>query len=258
MRLLYLDEHGTPCLQNFLGDEIPLYATLSHTWGPKGSEVTYEDIVKGTAAERKAGYAKIRFCGEKAASHGLKYFWVDTCCIDKSSSAELQEAITSMFRWYHNAARCYVYLSDVSILDRDLNSQIYQFLWESAFRASRWFTRGWTLQELLAPALVEFFSQEHTRLGDKSSLEQQIHEITEIAVPALQGTPLSQFSVQERFKWAEKRKTTCEEDWAYALLGIFDISMPLMYGEGRDKAVVRLKEEIERFSKPQGTSNYEG
>jgi hypothetical protein len=258
MRLLYLDDHGTPCLQNFFGDEIPLYAILSHTWGPKGSEVTYEDIVKGTTRERKAGYTKIRFCGEKAASHGLKYFWVDTCCIDKSSSAELQEAITSMFRWYHNAARCYVYLSDVSILDRDLNSQIYQCLWESAFRASRWFTRGWTLQELLAPPLVEFFSQEQTRLGDKNSLERQIHEITEIAVPALQGTPLSQFSVQERFKWAGKRQTTCEEDWAYALLGIFDISMPLMYGEGKEKAVIRLKEEIERFSKHQGTSNYEG
>jgi hypothetical protein len=243
-------------LENFFGDEIPPYATLSHTWGPKGSEVTYEDIVKGTAAERKAGYAKIRFCGEKAASHGLKYFWVDTCCIDRSSSAELQEAITSMFHWYRDAARCYVYLSDVSILDRDLNSQIYQTPWESAFRVSRWFTRGWTLQELLAPPLVEFFSQEHTRLGDKSSLEQQIHEITGIAVPALQGTPLSQFSVDERFKWAEKRQTTREEDWAYSLLGIFDISMTLIYGERRGKAVIRLKGEIERSLKHKGTSNY--
>ena len=143
MRLLYLDAHGKPCLEKF-SDKIPPYAILSHTWGPDGdgSEVTYEDVSKGIA-ECKVGYNKIRFCGEKAASHGLKYFWVDTCCIDKSSSSELQYAITSMFRWYRDAARCYAYLSDVSIDDCDLNSQ-FQFPWESAFRASRWFTRGWT------------------------------------------------------------------------------------------------------------------
>ncbi|KAF2193470.1 HET-domain-containing protein [Zopfia rhizophila CBS 207.26] len=252
MRLLYLDSHGTPFLEKFSGDKIPPYATLSHTWGPAGSEVTYEDVSKGTA-RRKASYDKIRFCGEKAASHGLKYFWVDTCCIDKSSSAELQYAITSMFRWFRDAARCYVYLSDVSSNDCDLHSQFSQFPWESAFRGSRWFTRGWTLQELLAPASVEFFSREGSRLGDKRTLDRQIHEITGIAIPALRGTPLTQFSVDERFKWAENRQTTVKEDRAYCLLGIFNVYLPLIYGEG-DNAFSRLEEEIQKSSKDKGTS----
>jgi Heterokaryon incompatibility protein (HET)/NACHT domain len=248
MRLLYLDDYGVLCLTEFFGGNIPPYVMLSHTWGLDGCEVTYEDLLKGTA-EKKAGYTKIRLCGEAVASYGLRYFWVDTCCIEKSNSTELQEAITSMFHWYHDAVHCYVYLSDVSISDDDLNSRSNQFPGESAFRGSRWFTRGWTLQELLAPASVEFFSKEGMRLGDKKSLEQQIHEITGIAVPALRGTPLSQFSVSERFKWAEKRQTTREEDWAYSLLGVFDISMPLIYGERREKAITRLRKEIDEASK---------
>jgi len=245
MRLLYLDNHGTPRLTEPLVGKIPHpYAILSHTWRLDGGEITFKDILDGTA-KSKAGYDKIRFCGEKAASHDLQYFWVDTCCIDKSSSAELHEAINSMFRWYRDAARCYVYLSDVSVSGYDLNSQNYQFPWEPAFLASRWFTRGWTLQELLAPGLVEFFSREGKRLGDKSSLERQIHEITGIAIPALRGSPPSQFGVDERFKWAENRQTTHEEDWAYSLLGIFGIFMPLIYGEGRENAVIRLRKEID-------------
>jgi hypothetical protein len=216
-------------------------------------EVTFRDLSEGTG-KSKAGYTKIRFCGEQAASDGLQYFWVDTCCIDKSSSAELQEAINSMFRWYHDAARCYVYLSDVSIGDCDQNSQFSQFSWESAFRASRWFTRGWTLQELLAPASVEFFSREGKRLGDKKSLERQVYEITGIAVEALQGSPLSLFSVAERFSWAENRETTRKEDAAYSLLGIFDIRMSLIYGEGREEAFIRLKKKIDKTSKGKSPS----
>jgi hypothetical protein len=102
-----------------------------------------------------------------------------------------------MFRWYQNAVKCYVYLPDVSTTKRKANDQFSEFTWESAFRASRWFTRGWTLQELLAPSPVDFFSQRGKRLGDKRTLERQVHEITEIAVLALQGTPLSQFGVDE-------------------------------------------------------------
>jgi len=151
-----------------------------------------------------------------------------------------------MFRWYRKAARCYVYLSDVSVRDSDKDNQFSQFTWESAFRKSRWFTRGWTLQELIAPASVEFFSLEGKRLGDKKSLQRQIHEITGIAVQALQGCPLSQFTITERMSWAENRETRREEDGAYSLLGIFDIHMPLIYGEGRKKAFIRLKEEIDK------------
>ncbi|KAH6667462.1 vegetative incompatibility protein HET-E-1 [Halenospora varia] len=193
-------------------------------------------------------YNKIRFCGEQARCNGLQYFWVDTCCIDKSSSSELQEAINSMFRWYQNAAKCYVYLSDVSTRKWKASDQFSEYTWESAFRSSRWFTRGWTLQELLAPGLdsVEFFSYEGDRLGDKRTLEQQIHEITGIAIPALRGTPLSQFNVGDRLSWAENRQTTREEDKAYSLFGIFDVQIPLLYGEKRDKAFKRLLKEIDK------------
>jgi len=221
------------------GDDIPWYAILSHTWGADTEEVTFKDLIDGTGID-KAGYNKIRFCGEQARRDGLQYFWVDTCCIDKSNSTKLAEAINSMFRWYQNAAKCYVYLSDVSSPAFDTNDESSQLPCESALRESRWFTRGWTLQELLAPGSVEFFSREGNRLGDKRSLERLIHEITGIAVPALRGTPLSQFGVDERFSWAENRQTTRKEDKAYSILGIFDVYMPLIYGEGSDNAFTRL------------------
>ena len=156
-------------------------------------------------SKSKAGYGKIQFCGEQARRDGLQYFWVDTCCIDKSNSTELAEAINSMFRWYQKAARCYVYLSDVSTRKRKASNTSTECTWESAFRASKWFTRGWTLQELLAPRSVEFFSLEGNRLGDKKTLEQQIHEITGIPTMALREYPLSQFDVDERFSWAKSR-----------------------------------------------------
>src|SRR5947207_2310346 len=137
-----------------------------------------------------------------------------------------------------------------NVLDRDLpRYAILSHTWESAFRGSRWFTRGWTLQELLAPVSVEFFSREATRLGDKQSLEQQIHEITGIPVSALQGRPLSDFTVDERMFWAAKRETKREEDKAYALLGIFDVHMPLIYGEGMKNARRRLLNEIHDASR---------
>jgi hypothetical protein len=147
-----------------------------------------------------------------------------------------------MFRWYRNAARCYVYLADVLV-----HTQDGQFAeWESAFRSSRWFTRGWTLQELLAPRIVEFYSQDPVGLGDKASLKRQIQKITSITIRALEGQSLSEFSVEERFRWGEKRQTTEKEDMAYCLLGIFDISLPLIYGEGQSKAMERLRNEIGR------------
>jgi len=250
MRLLKAEEDGEFSLIEFIGDKIPRYAILSHTWGADGEEVTYEDLTRG-AGKSKAGYQKIRLCGKQAATDGLQYFWVDTCCIDKSSSAELSEAINSMFRWYHDAGNCYVYLSDVSIGGSSKNGQFSQETWEPAFQKSRWFTRGWTLQELIAPASVVFFSVEGERLGDKKSLERQIHDITGITPQALQGAPLSHFGVDKRMSWAAKRETKREEDAAYSLLGIFDIHMPLIYGEGRKKALARLQKEIKDGSKRQ-------
>jgi hypothetical protein len=145
-----------------------------------------------------------------------------------------------MFRWYHDTVKCYVYLADVSFYGSINRDESSHRAWEHAFHHSRWFTRGWTLQELIAPTSVEFFSIEGQRLGDKKSLEQQIQEITGITVQALQGSSLSQFSVNDRMSWAAKRETKREEDAAYSLLGIFDIHIPLIYGEGRKKALVRL------------------
>jgi hypothetical protein len=242
MRLLKRSENGRLSLTDDLADDhIPKrYAILSHTW-IDGEEVTFQEFVGGTGRD-KAGYKKIQFCGEKAARDGIHYFWVDTCCIDKSNIIELQSAINSMFRWYHNAENCYVYLVDVSI-DEVTNANAS---WESAFRNSRWFTRGWTLQELLAPTSVVFFSREGTRLGDKKSLELQVQEITGIPIDALRGSPLSTFSVPERISWAQKRETKYPEDKAYSLLGIFGAHIYLNYGEGRENAFRRLHEEIEK------------
>jgi hypothetical protein len=246
MRLLQMKGDDFSLIEH-VGSNIPPYAILSHTWGADEEEVTFKDISDGTG-KSKVGYHKIRFCGEQAARNGLPYFWVDTCCIDKSSSAELSEAINSMFRWYQNATRCYVYLPDVSVCNPQDGDSEWSPRWKPEFRRSKWFTRGWTLQELIAPASVEFFSKEEQILGNKQTLEQTLHEITGINVQALRKRPLSQFSVKDRMSWAEKRQTKREEDEAYCLLGIFDIHMPLIYGEGRIKALSRLQKEIEVLS----------
>ncbi|KAH8591927.1 WD40-repeat-containing domain protein [Bisporella sp. PMI_857] len=246
MRLLQYNSAGQLGLtKDLVGDDIPEYAILSHTWGADTDEVTFRDLIDGTG-QSKAGYGKIRFCAQQAVDDGLQYSWVDTCCIDKSSSTELQEAMNSMFRWYQNAVKCYVYLSDVWARKRKESDRFSECTWESAFRGSRWFTRGWTFQELLASDSVEFFSREGKQLGNKRALERQIHETTGIPITALRGTPLSQFGVDDRFLWAENRYTTREEDKAYSLFGIFDIQIPLLYGEGRDKALKRLREEIDK------------
>ena len=175
MRLLERNSHGTFSLAEFVGNGIPRYAILSHTWGADGDEVTFKDLAEGSGSI-KVRYNKIWFCEERAKIDGIRYFWVDTCCTDKSSSAELSEAINSMFHWYRNAAKCYVFLTDVSKHGKNGNGK------DSQFRKSRWFTRGWTLQELIASLSVDFFSLEGERLGDKKSLEHQFHEIIGIAI----------------------------------------------------------------------------
>ncbi|PMD58704.1 HET-domain-containing protein [Hyaloscypha bicolor E] len=246
MRLLRRKSKREFSLTKDLIDDIPRYAILSHTWGDDDEEVTFIDLAE-SSRDIKAGYQKIQFCADQAARDSLEYFWVDTCCIDKSNNTELSEAINSMFRWYRNAAKCYVYLSDVSTNKHNQNNLSPQ-PWEAAFRKSRWFTRGWTLQELIAPPSVEFFSREGKRIGDKKSLGQIIHEVTGLAVQALEGSTLFEYSVTERLSWAKKRETKREEDKAYSLLGIFDIHMPLIYGEGMNNAFRRLREEIDKCS----------
>jgi hypothetical protein len=249
MRLLKRNGAGEVSLtEDLFDDDIPRYAILSHRWGAATEEVTLQDLINGTGKD-KPGYTKIQFCVEQAHRDGLQFSWVDTCCIDKSNNSELSEAINSMFRWYQNAAICYVYLADVSRPTSDTYDEPSQSSWRSEVCKSKWFTRGWTLQELLAPASVEFFSKEGNKLGNKTSLERQISEVTGIPVKALRGNSLQDFSISERISWQESRETTRKEDKAYSLLGICGVHMPLLYGEGRDNAFIRLRRDIAEVTK---------
>jgi hypothetical protein len=245
MRLLKYGEDGEPSVTANLVDEdaIPRYAILSHRWGKDAEEVTFEDLAKN-AGRDKPGYKKIQLCGEQAKRDGLQYFWIDTCCINKANKAEHSLAIRSMFRWYHNATRCYVYLLDVSAPSFIEEGEARVPPWDSEFRSSEWFTRGWTLQELLAPSVVEFFSREWCRLGERTSLKSQIHEITTIPHEVLEGAPLDQSSIDERFRWRQGRHTKLKEDAAYSLSGIFDVEMAPVYGEGIEEAFRRLHDKI--------------
>ncbi|KAH6989086.1 heterokaryon incompatibility protein-domain-containing protein [Ilyonectria sp. MPI-CAGE-AT-0026] len=218
-------------LEEYFGSNIPKYAILSHAWG--NEEVSFQDWANPTRRIAKAGYLKIDSACRQARRDGLDYLWVDTNCIDKSSSAELTEAINSMFTWYGNALICYAYLEDVP---------------GKSFENSRWFTRGWTLQELLAPSVVNFYDDGWTMLGTKENLATKISNITGIDKKHLvQPRSVTYASVATRMNWISRRETTREEDMAYCMLGIFDINMPLLYGEGR-KAFMRLQEEIIRVS----------
>ncbi|RYP56441.1 hypothetical protein DL769_009913 [Monosporascus sp. CRB-8-3] len=243
MRLLNVQSRQ---LEEYFGDNIPPYAILSHTWSD--SEVTFQDLAKPDHATKPA-YAKIEGCCQQAIRDRLNYVWVDTCCIDKSSSAELSEAINSMYQWYKDSQVCYVYLTDVSYSDGPFSE-------DSQFRRSRWFTRGWTLQELLAPRKVWFFGKNWDGCLIKWNAEPRppeteehyraqlslLSNITGIPPGALLGS-LDDYCAASRLGWAAERKTTRVEDAAYSLLGLLDVNMPLLYGEGR-KAFTRLQEEI--------------
>jgi hypothetical protein len=243
MRLLHYNALGRLVLTDFRGKTIPPYAILSHRWSD--SEILIEDISNETYKEKEEGYRKLQFCAERAAQDELQYFWIDTCCIDRWDNNERSKAINSMFQWYKNAARCYVFLPDVSA---SATEPVQRSDWEASFRASAWFTRGWTLQELIAPVSVEFFSCNGQRIGDKTSLDQLIHETTGIPLRALRNCPLDEFTASERERWAENRRTKEEEDIVYCLLGILGVSMPTAYGEGEESARSRLQAELEGAS----------
>lgn len=225
-------------LEEFVASRIPEYVILSHTWGE--DEVSMQDMLGPSAKEMK-GFAKIEKCCAQAARDGFKYAWIDTCCIDKSSSAELSEAINSMYEWYRNARICYAYLEDVTVpFDQPERVQY------SEIQSSRWFTRGWTLQELIAPAVVEFYSKDWIDIGTKISRQIEVSSITGIDIRVLRGDKLSTCNVAQRMSWASTRITTRPEDMAYCLMGLFNVNMPLLYGEGGDRAFARLQEEIMR------------
>ncbi|SPJ70740.1 probable beta transducin-like protein [Fusarium torulosum] len=285
MRLLNI---RTFRLESFNGAEIdiPQYAILSHTWGD--DEITFQDITQQSLLQLKTreSFSKIQGCCTQARRDALGYVWIDTCCIDKTSSAELSEAINSMFKWYQQATLCYVFLKDFSTalsyksIPTRRGEAISLEATDTSFFKCRWFTRGWTLQELIAPRHVDFFNYNWIRFGSRDNeLLDRICQRTGVW-PQLFDEPrcdctkhyvrspirdgicqecyrldtlpetLDSFAVSIKMSWASSRVTTRKEDAAYCLLGLFNLNMPMLYGEG-DKAFSRLQQAIIRQSKDQ-------
>jgi hypothetical protein len=239
IRLIHTD---SLCLTSFMGDTVPKYAILSHTW--ESGEISFQEMMQISEhpehlAAKKLGYSKIVDASKKAKSMGLDYVWVDTCCIDKTSSSELSEAINSMYQWYQKAEICFVFLRDFNKASDDCQIDLAK---------CRWFTRGWCLQELVAPKIVEFFDVNWHPIGSRADLTSIISKITRIDEQVLvDNTLIDSLPVARRMSWAAGRQTTREEDMAYCLLGIFSVNMPMLYGEG-PRAFLRLQEEIIRRS----------
>lgn len=224
--------------KEFNESELPPYAILSHTWGV--NEVLFSDLpLLVTSEEAKPVHAKVlAFCA-KARAQGFQYAWIDTCCIDKSSTVELSEAINSMYRWYQKAGTCFAYLSDY---DGKINS----------LQKCRWFKRGWTLQELIAPREIEFYDKGWNLFGTKSQLTHTLSTITGIKEGVLEGASPESCSIAERMSWAAGRETARKEDRAYSLLGLFDANLPLIYGASDTRnAFILLQEEIIKHSDDQ-------
>ncbi|KAK7462391.1 hypothetical protein VKT23_007990 [Stygiomarasmius scandens] len=219
--------------------DIPTYAILSHTW--EKEEVTFQDIQNLDIAKRKVGWQKINNACTYARRYHFEWIWIDTCCIDKCSSAELSEAINSMYQYYEDSQVCYAYLCDVSSEEdpRDANA---------GFRKSKWFERGWTLQELIAPRYVVILDKEWKEVGTRWSLRDAISAITSIPIKVLEDGDTEGYSIAQKMSWAAWRKTTRPEDMAYCLMGLFGVNMPPIYGEGGSKAFMRLQQEIIKYS----------
>jgi hypothetical protein len=237
MRLL---NTKTRRLEEFIGENVLSYAILSYRW--ESEEVTFKDLenLQDGGECKKKGYSKIQGCCNQAVTDGYEWIWIDTCCIDKSSSAELSEAINSMFRWYKQAQVCYAYLSDVGgllddeselddqyELDGQSNSDSTEAMpiirLETEIYHSKWFQRGWTLQELLAPKHLVFFNQNWKCLGTKDGLEKIVSNVTGIR-------DMKNFmaaSVAQKMSWASNRETTRIEDRAYSLFGLFGVNLRL-------------------------------
>ncbi|KAL9062246.1 MAG: hypothetical protein Q9157_009094, partial [Trypethelium eluteriae] len=211
-------------------DQVP-YAILSHTWGHKQDEVSFEDCQNEGQFPNKAGIEKVSNVCKKASEENFQYIWIDTCCINKNSSSELQEALNSMYRWYQHSTKCYAFLADIRKPDGELGK-------------SRWMTRGWTLQELISPAYMDFYDMDWSFIAKREILAETIAEYTGIHITILRHErALSEFSIAQRMSWAANRHTTRVEDRAYSLFGIFDVHMSLLYGEGSN-AFIRLQEEL--------------
>ncbi|KAF2859714.1 HET-domain-containing protein, partial [Piedraia hortae CBS 480.64] len=258
MRLL---DARTYKLKEFPDDALPPYAILSHTWTE--NEASFEELHHASKVRVKVNrvYKKLAGACFQARKDGLDWLWIDTCCINKDSSGEWTEAVNSMYRWYENSEACYVFLDDLEgscpvLSDSDIEpspqsreslSQRMTF-WSRAFANCRWFTRSWTLPELIAPRRVKFYGKTWRLVGTKATLVRTIARITGVDVGVLTHyRRLTSVSVAQRFSWAANRRCARVEDRAYSLLGIFGISMSILYGEG-NRAFARLQEEIMRFT----------
>ncbi|KAI6146412.1 heterokaryon incompatibility protein-domain-containing protein, partial [Pisolithus tinctorius] len=227
------------------------YAILSHRWQ---DEVDYSEManlmkMEGEESEevkRRNGYQKILKSCKQAMKDGFEWLWVDTCCIDKRSSSALSEAINSMYRWYENSTKCYVYLHDVDSPNFPSEKNLERF--DKCKGWPEWFSRGWTLQELIAPRDVQFFNNEWAPIGNKRDLADTLEKITRISRNILMsGMDSGVRSAAQIMSWAADRETTRVEDRAYSLLGLFGVHMPMVYGEGK-RAFQRLQLEIIRSS----------
>lgn len=259
---MWLINTRTLQLEEVLDPDSVAYAALSHTWGASNDEVSHQEFHNLEEARKKPGFAKIEKTCKIAQSEGLEYAWVDTCCIDKTNSAELSEAINSMYRWYEESAICYAFLEDMLFEDAkpddptpspsvpsregEYRRPVDRSPLTAALANCRWFSRGWTLQELIAPRTLRFYDAFWTLVAEKSAIAKVLEAVTGIDEAALiDSTTILSYRVYERMSWASQRSTTRIEDMAYCLLGIFGINFPLLYGEGY-KAFARLQEEIIR------------
>lgn len=213
-------------------------------------DITADGNKRHNRVKATEGYAKIEASCMQALRAGLPYIWIDTCCIDKSSSADLSEAINSMFHWYRISSICLVYLDDIEAPSLHEEGQRPLTEVKALLGRARWFTRGWTLQELIASQSIRFFDKDWTFLGTKGSLMTSLVDITGIDQVYLGGADLNNASIAMRMSWAARRVTTKIEDVAHSLFGIFNVNMPLLYGEG-SKAFQRLQEEILKESDDQ-------
>ncbi|KAF4629091.1 hypothetical protein G7Y89_g9061 [Cudoniella acicularis] len=235
MRLLHTKTYRL----HSITDVPPPYAILSHTWG--NEEVSFKDTSNYASTRTKEGWRKIFSSCRRASDDGWEYIWIDTCCIDKTDTTELGEAINSMFRWYEEAQICYAYLADVPELYFSSSQESSKIPWKWHFRSSRWFTRGWTLQELLAPTFLLFIDRSWGNIGSREEWAEEIYSTTGIEEKQLRD--FRSCSLATKLSWASNRHTTREEDRAYSLLGVLGVNMPLIYGEGR-RAFIRLQHEL--------------
>ncbi|KAG1775911.1 hypothetical protein EV702DRAFT_972316 [Suillus placidus] len=232
------------------------YGILSHWWLDTG-EPSYQDMMEKKLSGpsnnevQSPGYTKLQKCCEEARRLDLHFLWSDTCCIDKNSSAELDKSICSMFWWYRNSSICIAYLGGMTVIE-DL-------------RLEEWFMRGWILQELLAARKIKFFNKDWQRLTKQDNDKEEdtplmtvLQEVTRIPEAELiDFLPIPRY-IDKQMTWAAQRITTWAEDVAYSLMGLFDVSLQIAYGEGGERAFRRLIEAIMQAGGDSSVLNWAG